>query len=97
MKTPLQRITAAALVVLAALGYLWPLWPLSLLGVALMALWGRWLLAVSMALLLDLAWGAPLGLAHFLFFPFTLVAIAAALARLWGGRYFIDRNPPKTL
>lgn len=97
MKQPAQRIVAAAFFIFAALGYLLSVWPLSLAGVVLMALWGRWFLAVIVGLLLDLAWGAPLGLAHFLYFPFTIAAVVAALARLWGGRYFIDRNPQERL
>lgn len=82
---------------LAALGFLLPLWPLSVLGIVLAAAWGRWFFAVLIGLLLDLAWGAPVGLAHSLYFPFTLLAMVAALVRLWVGRYFADRGRQETL
>lgn len=92
-----QRWILAVFFALAALGFLLPLWPLSVLGVVLMAAWGRWFFAILMGILLDLAWGAPVGLAHFLYFPFTLTAVVAALARLWGGKYFADRGRQETL
>lgn len=78
-------------------GFLLPLWPVSLAGVALAALSGRWIFGLFMALLLDVAWGAPFGLAQYLYVPFTIAAIVFALARYWGASYFYDRSTLDTL
>ncbi len=51
---------------LAAAGFLMPLWPLSVLGLLLAALSGRWLFAIAMGLLLDIGWGPPGGLLHYI-------------------------------
>lgn len=97
MSSATRRSILAIGLVLAAGGFLLPFWPLSVLGVVLLALWGRWFVALVVGLLLDLAWGAPVGLAHFLYVPFTELAVVAALARLVGSEYFISRTPPETL
>lgn len=92
-----QRWVFAAFFMLAAIGFLLPFWPLAALGVMLAALSGNWLGALATGILLDLAWGAPVGLAHFLYFPFTVIAVVAILARWWGSEYFISRSPPEHL
>lgn len=78
-------------------GFLLPLWPLSLAGVALAALSGRWIFGLLMALLLDVAWGAPMGLAQYLYFPFTIAALLLSVGRFWGASYFYDRSSLDTL
>lgn len=97
MKLTSQRFLLALFFMLAALGFLLPFWPLSVAGIVLAALWGRWFSALLIGLLLDLAWGAPVGLAQFLYFPFTLIAVVAALARLWVARYLLDRAPQEKI
>jgi hypothetical protein len=82
---------------IAAAGFLLPLWPLSVVGILIAALSGRFFFAIVMGLLLDVAWGMPVGLLHYVYFPFTALAFGAVLARIFGGRYFIDRTPPGTL
>lgn len=74
-----------------------PLWPLCVLGIAIAALSGRWVFAVCMGLLIDLAWGVPQGALHVLYVPFTLLAVALALARYFFAGYFLDRATPDTL
>lgn len=69
---------------LALAGFLIPLWPLGLIGIALAALSGPWIFAVGIGILLDIAYGAPVGLWHFLYFPFTLFALVVA-----GVRYYL--------
>lgn len=78
--------------VLASSGFLMPMWPLSVLGVMLCALSGRFIFGFVMALLLDIAWGAPTGMAQYLYFPFVLLALVSSAARFFGERYFFDRS-----
>jgi hypothetical protein len=82
---------------LAAAGFLLPLWPLCIVGIFIAAFSGRWLFGITVALLIDIAWGAPTGTLHYLFFPFTLFAVLGALARMWGAEYFLDKNPQEKL
>ena len=72
---------------LAAVGFLWPFWPLAAAGILLAALAGRPYVALALGLLLDIAYGAPLGHWHFLYVPFTLLAALAVCARYFGARY----------
>jgi hypothetical protein len=92
-----RRLATGVLLALWALGYVLPFWPLLALAVALLALSGRWVAALVAGLLLDVLWGVPLGWLQPVYLPFTVLAIAAALARAWGGQYFIDRAPRETL
>ncbi len=89
---PITRWVYAGTFLLIGAGFLLPFWPLSVVGVALCALSGHYIFAVIAALLVDVAWGAPLGTAQYLFFPLTLFAAACALLRLWAGKYFLDRG-----
>lgn len=79
------------------MGFLMPLWPLSVVGVLLCALSGRYAFAVCVALLLDLAWGAPTGRFMYLYFPFTALALCASIVRYFGGRYVLDRQHQEKL
>jgi hypothetical protein len=81
----------------AAGGLLLGLWPLSVTGVVLAALCGRWIVATGMALVLDLAWGPPVGELHLVYLPLTVCALVCALARYFLAGYFLDRTPPDTL
>jgi hypothetical protein len=90
--TKTSRWIYATTFLLAAAGALLPFWPLCVAGILIAAFSGRWLFAVGMALLVDVAWGAPTGMLHFLYFPFTLLALLGAAVRVWGSRYFLDRN-----
>ncbi len=87
-----SRLLYAITFVLASAGFLLPFWPLSVAGVAIAALSGRWIFAVIIGLLLDIAWGAPTGTYQYIFFPFTVLALACMIARYYGARYFFDRN-----
>lgn len=90
--TPASRWLYASTFVLVAAGFLLPFWPISVVGIALCALSGRWIFAVVAALLVDVAWGAPVGTAHYLYFPLTLFALVCTALRVWGGTYFLDRG-----
>ncbi len=72
---------------IAAAGFLLPFWPLGLFGVAIAALSGHWIGAVIIGLLLDLAYGTPLGRLHALYFPFTIFALLVALVRYYVAAY----------
>ncbi len=87
-----SRWLYATTFVLVAAGFLLPLWPLTVLGVALCAFSGRWVFAILVALLVDVAWGAPMETAKYFYFPLTLFAAVCAALRVWGRRYLIDRS-----
>jgi hypothetical protein len=95
--TQSSRFIYAVSFLLAAAGFILSLWPLSVLGVALAALSGRWISAVLIGLLLDIAWGAPTGMYRYLFFPFTLLALMGFMLSHFGGRYFLDRHRQERL
>jgi hypothetical protein len=82
--------------VLAAAGYLLPFWPLTVCGILLLALSGRFIFAITMGLLFDVAYGAPVGRFHFLYFPFTIVAVIASAVR-YSGRQYLRKSPTDTL
>lgn len=92
-----SRYIYAVSFAIAAVGFLLPFWPLSVVGILIAALSGRYFFAIVMALMLDVGSGAPIGTWHFLFVPFTIVAIAASMARVMAGRYFLDKTPLDTL
>ena len=78
-----KRNQIAIAFVLVAGGFLVSFWPLSVLGILFVAGMGRWVSAILLGLLLDIAYGAPIGFIHFIYFPFTLLALAAAGVRLF--------------
>ncbi len=92
-----SRWIYATTFVLAAAGFLIPLWPVAIIGVAVATLSGRFVFGVCLALLLDIAWGAPTGTAAYFYFPVTIFALVGTLAHLWGKRFVIDSNPRETL
>lgn len=71
----------------AAAGFLLPLWPLGLVGVAIAVLSGSTFSPVFIALLLDIAYGTPVGSLHALYFPFTIFALACIAARYVSSAY----------
>lgn len=71
----------------AAAGFLWPFWPLSAAGILLAALLGYPVFAILLGLLLDVAYGAPLGHWGPLYVPFTILSVLGVLARSLGSRY----------
>jgi hypothetical protein len=77
---------------LAAAGFLASFWPLAALGVAFAGLSSHPAFAIGFGIMLDLAYGAPVGNFYLMFFPMTLLALAAVLARRFGSRYFFDSS-----
>jgi len=97
MKMNKTRFLLSMCFLLAALGFLLPMWPLSALGIFLAGLSGRYVFAITMGLLFDIAYGAPMGALHFVWFPFTLLAITALLCSVFGKRYFLGRTQSETV
>ncbi len=95
--TPSSRWIYAVSFILLSLGFLSPFWPLSLLGILLSALSGRYVFAVFVALILDIAYGAPTATVAYIYFPFTALALVASLLRHFSARFFLDRNRQETL
>ena len=75
-----KRIISA--LALVCVGLFVPYWPLALLGVLLLVLSGRWFLATLCALLLDVAYGQPIGIFHIVVLPFTLLVLCLLLLRM---------------
>lgn len=92
-----SRYIYALTFAIAATGFLLPFWPLCAIGILIAALSGRWVFAVIIALLIDLGSGVPTGILHYLFVPFTVLAIVATLVRVFASSYFLDKTPPSTL
>ena len=82
-----RRWILAVSFALAAGGFLIPFWPLSVLGIGLAAFTNRWILAMVLGLLLDVAYGAPVGKWHVLFMPFTIAALLCILLHYIASRY----------
>lgn len=95
--TQSSRFIYAVSFILVALGFLMPLWPLSIAGILLAAFSGRIIFAVLVAFVLDIAWGAPTGLAQYLYFPVTLVALVSIAVRLLSSRFLLQRGSPEHL
>lgn len=95
--TPSSRWIYAVSFILIALGFFLPFWPLSVCGILLCSFSGRYAFAVFMALILDIAWGAPTGRFMHILFPFTALSLVFVLIRYFGVRYVLDRNPQEKL
>ena len=91
------RWLLAVCFVLAGAGFLLPLWPLSVVGILIAGLSGHSIFALCVGLLLDIAYGAPMGTLHILILPFTIVSLLSILARHFGLRYFLDKSFSDTL
>ena len=95
--TRTSQLIYALSFIIASTGFLLSWWPLCAAGILIAALSGRWLFAALVGILIDTAWGAPQGVLHYLYFPFTLLALLAALGYYFLSGYFLDRTPPDTL
>jgi hypothetical protein len=78
-------------------GFILGYWYVSLLGILLAALGGSPVAAVGFGLLLDLAYGAPLGLAVYLYFPFTILGAVLSVLRYLAGRYTLHFSAQERL
>lgn len=96
MKTR-TRILLALCFLISAAGFLLESWPLQVVGLAAMTFVGRGFFALPLGLLLDLAYGSPMGALHYIFFPFTILALVLIIARYWAGKYFLDKSSKSTL
>ncbi len=92
-----ERLSLILAIISAALGVLVPFWPLLILSILLLASGGRLILALAFGILLDIAFGVPTGMFAPLYFPFTVVALLAALGMRLGARFMIDRYSRYTL
>ncbi len=92
-----NRFILATIFLLASAGFLLQFWPLEALAVVLAALTGHSIFAIALGALLDIAYGAPLGLARFLFFPFTLLALLGIGVKRIGFKYLMGKRPPEHL
>ncbi len=70
-----RSILTLVIALCAVAGFAVPCWQLAILAVLAAAISGRYALAVCLGLLLDIAYGVPVGVLHALLFPFTLLAL----------------------
>ena len=82
---------------LVAVGFFTPFWPLAALGVLVAALYGATVASVVLGLLLDIAYGPPVGVFSYLLFPFTLLAAVCIVGRYLGVVTLYDRGGSNTL
>src|SRR5689334_4215668 len=92
-----RRLFIALCFMLGGLGFLLSLWPLEALSIALGAVGGEYIFALFLGILLDVAYGVPPGLLHFLFFPFTLLAALGIVIRIVVKRYFLQKSPQEKI
>ena len=92
-----NRWLAALIFVVTAGSFLLEMWPVATVGVIAMGFVGRGFLAPLLGLLLDFAYGAPLGTASYLFFPFALLGFIVVALRYSTRRFFLDRASPDKL
>jgi hypothetical protein len=52
---------------------------------------------VLLGLLLDIAYGPPVGFLHYLFFPFTVAALVAIVVRILAERFMLTRSTQERL
>lgn len=95
--TMASRYIYALTFAITATGFLLPFWPLCVVGILIATLSGRYVFGILVALLIDLGSGVPTGILRYLFVPFTILAILAALVRVFAVSYFLDKTPPDTL
>ena len=82
---PIYNVVSFALL---AAGFLFSFWPVSLLGLVLAAVSGQYPAAVLIGLVMDTAYGAPVGRLHLVYVPFTLLSLAACALRFYVPAYF---------
>jgi hypothetical protein len=72
-------------------------WVVSLLGILFAAFGDAPVAAVLLGLLLDIAYGPPVGFLHYLFFPFTVAALVAIVVRILAERFMLTRSTQERL
>jgi len=87
----MKKVFCIVLVVALCLFGLLKWWPIAALAVAAGALLAP-PLGVGLGLVLDIAWGAPPGALHFLYFPWTLLALVIVSARALAPKFFFSRG-----
>ncbi len=97
MKNKDRNLIFALSFLCAATGFLIPFWPLTVVGVVGAALFGQYIFAVVLGVLLDLAYGSPTGFLHYLFFPFTILSAASIVLRILGKKYLFRKAPQEHL
>lgn len=76
-----------------AVGFLSGLWPLCIVGILLAALSGRWVTALLLGILLDVAYGVPTGFLHAVRLPFTIFAALSVLVYLFFADHLRKKEP----
>lgn len=76
--------------ILFTLGIVLPFWPLALVGIGSALVFGATFLVLIGALIVDVLWGIPTGLFHWLALPYTTLVCVGIIARAILMRYLRD-------
>jgi hypothetical protein len=82
--------------VISASGFLLPFWPLSVAGILVAAFAKKYIFAVIIGLLIDIAFGAPTRF-YYLYFPFALAGLIGVIIRILADKYILDKDYPETV
>ncbi len=66
-----------------AVGIVFSFWPLCAAALVVAAVSGQYFAAVSIGLVMDIVYGAPVGHWHWVYAPFTLLSCVMALSHFW--------------
>lgn len=78
-------------------GFVVGFWPISLVGVGISAFGGVPIAAILFGLLLDIAYGVPTGVLHYLYVPYTIAALGAIGLRIMSMRFLLERSAQERL
>lgn len=79
----ITTIIAVIAVLVFATGFLMSLWWVVAIGLLALALSGQYLPAIALAFVIDLLYGAPPGIFHFIMFPFTIAVLIVSLGMVF--------------
>jgi hypothetical protein len=78
---------------LAVLGGVVGFWPIQILALLVLAFGKAPISALGLGIFLDIVYGAPLGLFHYVYFPFTIASGIALIAERFSSEYIMETSP----
>lgn len=90
-----SRTVGCVAVALGIIGLLFSQWLLFFFGIVLALVMGNWIVALGMAFMADLLFGAPVGMLHRVLLPFTFFSLFFIAARVFLMRQLRHAGPMK--